>query len=210
MPINTLLIDLDDTVYPSNSGLWDLIKERISLYMAERLHMDWEVIPRLRSTYYREYGTTLRGLMAEYHIDREDYLQYVHDVPLGEHIQPDPALRQVLQDLPQRKIIFTNADSDHAHRVTDILGITDCFESVVDIRAIFPLCKPMPEAFQFALEQTGEQVENCAFLDDSVTNLAAARALGFYTVRVGSREVSEHYHAGIDRLHDICEVLPCH
>ena len=35
----------------------------------------------------------------------DEYLAYVHDVPLKDVLQPDPLLRQVLQKYPQRKII---------------------------------------------------------------------------------------------------------
>jgi putative hydrolase of the HAD superfamily len=210
MQIKTLLVDLDDTVYPADSGLWELIKHRISLYMHEKLKMDWETIPQLRSSYYKNYGTTMRGLLADYDIDKEEYLNFVHDVPLTEYITRDSELRKILLRLPQRKIIFTNADTAHAERVLEALGITDCFEKIVDIMAVYPYCKPLPVAFQIAMEHAGEkEPRRCAFLDDSITNLSAARQLGFYTVRVGSDEPSDHYDTGILRLRDICKVLPC-
>ena len=210
MQIKTLFVDLDDTVYPSNSGLWELIKQRISLYMHERLNLDWDTIPNLRSAYYQNYGTTMRGLMADYSIDKEDYLQFVHDVPLADYLQADPILHQKLNELPQRKVIFTNADAGHARRVLNTLNIEDCFEMIIDIHTMFPHCKPLPIAYQIALEQTGEtDVKTCAFLDDSVSNLAAAKEIGFYTIRVGSEAASDQYDAGIASLHDIKKVIAC-
>jgi putative hydrolase of the HAD superfamily len=210
MQIKTLFVDLDDTVYPPESGLWELIKHRISLYMHEKLNLDWDTIPQMRSAYYKNYGTTMRGLMADYEIDKEEYLRFVHDVPLGSYISNDQKLRGILQGLPQRKIIFTNADIDHARRVLNILGITDCFEMIIDIYAMFPYCKPLPDAFQIAMKNSGETLPGqIAFLDDSVTNLAAAKQMGFYSIRVGSNEPGEHYDAAIYRLQDICKVIPC-
>lgn len=210
MQINTLFIDLDDTVYPAESGLWDLIKYRISLYMHEKLNLDWKIIPELRSSYFQNYGTTMRGLMAEYDIDKSEYLRYVHDIPLNEFIAEDTKLRDILERAPQRKVIFTNADAGHAERVLEVLGIRSCFEKIIDIQAVFPYCKPLPIAFQLALELTGEEnAHQCAFLDDSVSNLAAAKQMGFYSIRVGSEETSDKYDASIARIHDICKVIPC-
>lgn len=208
MSYRTLFIDLDDTVYPAQSGLWDVIKDRISLYMHERLNMEWDVIPAKRSFYFRNFGTTMRGLMSDYSIDRDDYLHFVHDVPLANFIKRDDPLRQILQSLPQRKVIFTNADSQHAERVMDIIGISECFSKIIDINAIFPDCKPLPAAYQKALVLSGEtDVQQCAFLDDFVTNLAGARQAGFFTILVGGIEPSDQYDAAILSLHDITKII---
>jgi putative hydrolase of the HAD superfamily len=210
MPYSTLFIDLDDTVYPAQSGLWDLIKDRISLYMHERLKLDWSVIPAMRTAYFLNYGTTMRGLMADFSFDREDYLHFVHNVPLGDFIQPDYALQQALDRLPYRKVIFTNADTPHAERVLNILGIASCFKQIIDINAIHPHCKPLPAAYLRALELSGENDPcHCVFMDDSISNLSTAKQLGFYTVRVGNTEPSQAYDAAILKLHDAASVLPC-
>ncbi len=186
MPYTTLLIDLDETVYPPSCGVWDAISERMEQYMHERLNLPREQIPALRKELYQTYGTTLRGLQMTRHIDEQEYIDYVHDVPIDRLILPDPALRAVLLRYPQRKIIFTNADRKHAGRVVRQLQLEDCFESVIDIYDIAPYCKPMPEAYQAALRLSGEtHPEQCVFIDDSPRNLAAARALGFFTVQVG-------------------------
>ena len=101
MAITTLLIDLDDTVYPPSSGIWGLIGERIDLFIHTRLQLPWDEIPHLRQRFFAEYGTTMRGLMVNYHIDPEDYLKFVHEVPIEALLQPDPDLRKVLAELSQ-------------------------------------------------------------------------------------------------------------
>ncbi|RPJ49158.1 MAG: pyrimidine 5'-nucleotidase, partial [Chloroflexi bacterium] len=62
MQYTTLLIDLDETVYPSSCGVWDAISDRMEQWMHERLGLPWEEIPTLRKELYHSYGTTLRGL----------------------------------------------------------------------------------------------------------------------------------------------------
>ncbi len=210
MQLNTLFIDLDDTVYPAETGLWELIKQRISLYMHEKLGLTWDDIPSMRTHYYRNYGTTMRGLLSDFNIDKEEYLLFVHDIPIDKILKPNPVLRHALQALPQKKVIFTNADVPHAMRVMNALNIADCFEQTIDILQLFPHCKPMPEAFHMALDIAGEQdASRCAFLDDSVVNLAAAKQIGFYTIRVGSEEPGDEYDASIRLLQEINKVMDC-
>ena len=156
MSINTLLLDLDDTVYPSNSGLWDAIGERINQFMIERVHIPPQGVVELREHLYHKYGTTMRGLAAEYQIDIHDYLAFVHDVPLNNYILPDPELRQVLLSMPNKLVIFTNADTSHAHRVLKIIGIDDLISQIIDIIAVSPYCKPQMGAFEKAMALVAE------------------------------------------------------
>ncbi len=194
MSFTTLFFDLDDTLYPNTSGLWQAIRARMGDYMAERLGLPCEQIPAMRRMYYETYGTTLRGLQIHYQVDADDYLAYVHDLPLREYIQPAPGLRQVLLSLPQRRWIFTNADADHAQRVIEVLDLADCFDGIIDVRAMSFACKPEMIAYQRALALSGNpDPAQCVLLDDSVANLAGATQMGFTTVLVGSGAQANHH-----------------
>lgn len=209
MPYTTLLFDLDETLYQSSTGLWNAIRVRMNRYMHERVGLPRDVIPQLREQYYRHYGTTLRGLQIHHQVDMDDYLAYVHDLPLRDYLQPDPVLRAILKQLPQSRWIFTNADSAHANRVLDVLGISECFIGIIDVRALQPACKPAKEAMQKALEITGASVPGeCVFLDDSPANIAAASQYGFTTVLVGngSHPDADSYH--VPNLVDLPETYP--
>ena len=208
MTFSTVFIDLDDTVYPKTSGLWQAIRQRLEIYMRERVHIPPDEIPALREQLFSTYGTTMRGLQALYAIDTQDYLAYVHDVPISNFIQPDLITRAALLKLPQRKAIFTNADSNHARRVLDVLQLSDCFDQIVDINAISPFCKPMAEAFQIALRCAGEQdATRCVLVDDQPRNLAVARQLGFFTVCLGCNMPSDQYHTAIQQLSELGQVI---
>jgi len=208
MPLSTFFFDLDETLYPSTSGLWQAIRERIDLFMRTHLNLPEEEISPLRRRLFSTYGTTMRGLQVEYDIDAEEYLAFVHDLPLTQYIQPDPAVRAVLLGYRQRKLIFTNADTNHARRVLGVLQLSDCFEQIIDIIAISPYCKPMPEAFKIALQLSGEaDASRCMMVDDAPSNLAVARQLGIYTIRLGNDEPGPEYHSSIMRLTDLPQVL---
>jgi len=207
MKIHTLYIDLDDTVYPASAGVWQAIRQRIDRYISERFEVPLEQAVVLRDDLFHKYGTTMRGLQVVYHLDEEDYLSYVHDVPLKDFIRPNPALGALLANLPYRKAILTNADTAHARRVLSLLEIENCFEQIIDIRAIAPFCKPMPDAFNIALKLMDESATNCAVVEDSTTNLITAKKLGFYTVRVGGDPACVECDACIDSIMGLREVF---
>ncbi len=184
MKRDLIFFDLDDTLYPVSSGLWQAMRARIGAYMHEKLGIPQEDIPRLREQYFREYGTTLRGLQHFYPIDTADYLAYVHDVPLEDYLQPNPALREMLAALPLERWILTNADAAHARRVLRVLGVEDLFRGIVDTLSMHPYCKPQPEGFQAALRRVDRPAAACILVDDLPANTRAARALGFCTVLI--------------------------
>lgn len=208
MHFTTLFFDLDDTLYPASSGLWDAIRERISLYMYEFLDIPWAEIPDLRRKYFEEYGTALRGLEANFPIRREDYLAFVHDLPLRDYIQPDPELNAVLKGLPAHKLIFTNADAAHARRVMEVLEVTRYFDGIVDINDMEPFCKPMPESFQRAMHRADESNPgNCVLIDDMLRNTMGATTLGMRSILFGSDGPQAGADAAISRWVDLPELL---
>lgn len=208
MPIRTIFFDLDDTIYPPSTGIWSLIRQRMDLYMQEKLNMDPAEIPGLRRHLFETYGTTMRGLQATYHIDEKEYLAYVHDVPVEQRLQPNPELRSLLLALPQRKVIFTNSDQNHARRVLSCLGVSDCFERVIDIQDVAPACKPQPEAYLQALACTGEtDAHGCVMIDDSPHNLDTAHEIGFFTIQVGGELTDHRFHAHVQTIMELPQVL---
>jgi len=206
-----LFFDLDDTLYSPQNGLWLAIRDRMRRYLIEQVGFSPDEVDTLRHEYFVTYGTTLRGLLINHpeRIDADDYLAFVHDIPLQEYIQPDPSLRDLLLSLPQRRWIFTNSDDRHARRVLNVLGVRDCFEGIIDIRALGYACKPVEDAYRRALALAGEtQPGRCILFDDSPRNLAPAKALGFCTVLVGHNQPDPSACHSITSLHELPEALP--
>ena len=208
MTYKTLFFDLDDTVYSPTSGLWTAIGKRIDQYIHKKIDIPWNRVGLLRQEMYRKFGTTLRGLEIRYGIDKDEYLEYVHDVPLESFIGPDPELREVLLSYPQEKWIFTNADTNHAVRVLKVIGIDDCFNGIIDIKQLSPYCKPLMESYSIALEIAGHADPNTSvFLDDRYINLDPAKSLGFHTILVGRNNNSANNHVYIPSLNELPNVL---
>lgn len=206
--ITSVFFDLDDTLYPSTSGLWQQIRERIGLYMYEHLGIPQDQIPTLRRQLFEEYGTTLRGLQARYPLDTADFLEFVHDVPLLDYIAPDPCLGELIRALPQHKFIFTNADRAHALRVLGVLQLKDCFQGIIDVVAMDPYCKPMPQSFDIALRLAGETDPwCCALIDDIHRTTRAARQYGIYSILIGGTDLQSDADAIMTEWSDLPEIL---
>jgi pyrimidine 5'-nucleotidase len=192
MRFTTLFFDLDDTLYPSSTGLWHAIKERMNLYMRERLGIPENDIPILREQYFKMYGTTLRGLQERHDVDKEEYLAFVHDLPLREYLTPNPVVRDVIASLPTRNLIFTNADVHHARRVLAALQLEELFDTVVDVNAVAPYCKPMPESFAIAMDLADEpDPRKCVMIDDLPRTTRAALNVGMASLLYGCEVATE-------------------
>lgn len=205
----TLFLDLDETIYPKCSGLWEAIAERIHDFMTGRIGIPHEEAIILRQGYFLSFGTTLNGLMANYDIDPFDYLVYVHDIPLDEHISPDPKLRAMLTRLSQRRVIFTNASFEYSVRVLEQLDIVDQIDQVVDIVALDFQNKPKPEAYHAALHLTGNpDPPRCIFADDRTANLLPAAAMGMTTVLVGDGRGDPSIDIHLNSIAELIQYVP--
>jgi putative hydrolase of the HAD superfamily len=189
MRFSTIFFDLDDTLYPSSTGLWQAIRNRMNTYMIERMGLPAKDVPALREQYFKMYGTTLRGLQARHHVDADDYLAYVHDLPLKDYLTPNPTHRSVIASLPTRNLVFTNADRNHARRVLAALQLDDLFETIIDIHAVSPYCKPMPESFAIAQDLADEpDPRKCVMIDDLPRTTRAALNVGMASLLYGTDE----------------------
>ena len=202
-----LLLDLDNTVYSQSCGLWEAIGARIDLYMVSRLGMHCSEVSAQRDKYMNEFGTTLNALRHYHGVDPNEFLAFVHDIPLGEYLAADSALDSMLGRLPLGKVIFTNADALHARRVLAQLGIAHHFERIIDIWTLEFVNKPDLRAYVTALQMVGAQPEECIFVDDCSPNLVAARSVGIVTVQVCDGRSPDNGAADYS-IRSICELEP--
>jgi len=204
MSIQTILFDLDETLYSPDSGLWQVLRDRMGDYMSTRLNIPDQQIPELRKNYFETFGTTLRGLERDFHVQAEDYLNYVHDVNIEEFVLPDPVLRSILESIPQRKVIFTNANARHTDNVLKTLGVDGYFDIVIDVMQMAPFCKPYPEAYHKAMSILGDSDPgHYLLLDDSLRNVLTALQVGMQAVLVNPREEVEDPLIRIDSIHEL-------
>ena len=179
--VDVWIFDLDNTLYSSASNLFPAIERRMGEFIAGIFDVTPDEARRRQKRFFREYGTTLRGLMVEHAIDPLAFLDYVHAIDLSS-IMPDPVLDRALERLPGRKIVFTNGSRDHAGRVLARLGITRHFEAVQDIIAAGFLPKPDARPYARLVRCYDIDPVRACMVEDMAGNLAPAAALGMTTV----------------------------
>ena len=204
-----IFFDCDDTLYFDNWVVANQLTHKINEYCVNQIGLK----PGKAYELYKQYGTALKGLIAEGHIENttaaiDTYLEYVHDIPIHTLIKPDLNLRRILQQLDPNipKYIFTASVSYHAHRCLKALGIDDLFHpTIIDVKTCNLETKHSPSSFQIAMDVAATAAasshnntnmnggssnsilhpEECVFLDDSIKNIHAARQIGWRSVLVG-------------------------
>ncbi|HEX2582463.1 MAG TPA: pyrimidine 5'-nucleotidase [Dongiaceae bacterium] len=183
MKIQSWVFDLDNTLYPASCRLFDAVSRRIGLFIEEMLALGPEEARRLQKVYFKEHGTTLRGLMIHHAVDPHEYLEFVHTIDLTD-LCADRELGQALENLPGRKYIFTNASVNHARWVLSRLGIHDHFETIFDIHAAGYIPKPEIDTYAAFLAKTGIDPHTALYADDMPINLKPAAQRGMTTLWV--------------------------
>ena len=181
------IFDVDNTLYHARYNLFAQIDARICQFVAAHLGIEPGEAKRLQKSYFRDHGSTLRGLMSVHGIEADAFLAYVHDIDVT-WVPPSGALDRALAALPGRKLAFTNASSDHADRVIARLGVGHHIEAVFDIVDADFLPKPAPEAYARFIERHDIDPTRAVMFDDIARNLAPAAALGMTTVWVRNDE----------------------
>lgn len=202
-----ILFDLDQTLYTNDSGLFEQVGARIIAWTVKHLQVSLEAAQMLRHEYFVAYGTMMRGLLLHHpEVNIDAYLDYVHDIDVSHYIAPNPALDRMLSRLDVAKAVLTNSIADWAERILQQLGIRHHFTHIIDVRAVDYQSKPHPHAFERALEILGTPASACAMVDDQVSYLRGATALGMRTVLVHS---DAHIEDGIDcAVESILDVEP--
>ena len=189
MGIGYILVDLDNTIYPSSSGLLDEIGRRITLFIARTLGIPKDQALQLRRSYSRDYGTSLAGLMAHRQIETpEEYLEYVHPEDVGRFLERDPGLAAALSCVPVPLAVLTNSPMEHAKRVLEYLEVDGLFAAVFDLRYNGFQGKPSKQAYRRVLGELDREAPDVLLVDDHLSNLVPFGELGGKVLLVDENE----------------------
>jgi putative hydrolase of the HAD superfamily len=183
--IDCWIFDLDNTLYPASANLFELIDQKMGLYIQNLLGVGATEARHIQKGYFARYGTTLSGLMTEHKIDPNSFLEFVHDIPM-DRLTPTPVLAAAITSLPGRKMVFTNGDADYADKVLTALGLAECFETVFDIRDAKYRPKPELAPYQMLCDSRDIDAANALFVEDMARNLKPAKEIGMATVWVNN------------------------
>jgi putative hydrolase of the HAD superfamily len=202
----TWIFDLDNTLYPASCNLFAQVDRRIAEFIATHLGIDPAEAYRVQKQYFRDYGTSLRGLMLNHQLDPQLYLDFVHEIDVTP-VPPNPALDAALARLPGRKVIFTNGSTRHAENVMTRLGVSHHFEAVFDIVAGDYVPKPEPFVYDIMVRRHWIDPKRAVMIEDLPKNLLPAHAMGMTTVLVRTESDWAQDGADGDHVHHVTDDL---
>lgn len=203
--VDTWVFDLDNTLYPPEARLFDLIEVRMTNWVMQALKVDQPEADRLRRKYWHEHGTTLAGLMREHDVDPAPYLVDVHDISM-DSLTPDPDLAAEIRSLPGRRIVYTNGCAPYAERVLAARGLSGLFDAIYGVEHADFLPKPDREAFDKVFAADGLDPASAAMFEDDARNLSAPFEMGMRTVHVApARQHAAHIEYHTDDLRGFLE-----
>ncbi|TKV91869.1 hypothetical protein SEVIR_9G126000v4 [Setaria viridis] len=229
-PFDCVLLDLDDTLYPGDTGLGPALRRNIDEFLQAKLGVSAERAAAMRVELFRTHGSSLAGLIAlGYDVHPDEYHSYVHGRLPYDMIAADPQLARTLQSIPQRKVLFTNSDRAHMKRALERLGVDEAvFDDVVCFETMNPhlfgeareeeraaggdppvvVLKPSVDAIVAGLRVAGTNPRRTLFLDDSERNIAAGKALGLRTALVGKRVRSKEADYALESIGALRRAIP--
>lgn len=183
--IDAWIFDLDNTLYPASCNLFAQVDHRMGEFIAKTIGVPYAHARHLQKAYYRQFGTTLAGLMQVHKLKPEPFLEYVHDIDLS--VLPQlPGLAAEIAKLPGRRLIFTNGSRRHAENVAGKIGVLHLFEDICDISACDFVPKPERSAFERMTTLHAIAPQTSAMFEDMPHNLEVPHDLGMTTVLVKS------------------------
>ena len=179
--INTWIFDLDNTLYSADSGIFQQVHDLMGKFVSSHLNIDIEDAKIIQKNYYKQHGTTLRGMMDNHGVDPDHFLAEVHNLDYS-IVGPNHKLNEALKKLQGRKIIYTNANMQHALDVLERIELSNFFDEIYDIKMANYIPKPELAPYEQMIAQFDIETKSSAMFDDIAKNLVPAKAVGFTSV----------------------------
>lgn len=182
------IFDLDDTLHNASAHIFPVMNRAMTAYIMQALTLSEAEAHALRQHYWRIYGATLKGLMRHHGTDPHHFLLETHRLPdLDNMVVQTKQLRHLLNAIPGRKLVFTNAPKSYAIRVLELLGIADMFELIFSVESTQFHAKPSTRGFQRLLKTIKVKASDCIMLEDSLPALMTAKRLGMKTIWISKK-----------------------
>jgi putative hydrolase of the HAD superfamily len=185
--INYWLFDLDNTLYSGKTKVFEQIDKKMSKFISDKLNVDIKKAKEIQKNYFYKYDTTLNGMIKNHKINANEFLEFVHDVDI-DFLKNDIPLKQEIEKLNGKKIIFTNGSRKHALNVTKKIGIQHCFDDIFDIVDSDFVPKPSIKPYKKLVEKHKIDPKLCVFVEDIARNLKPAYEMGMKTVWIENDE----------------------
>lgn len=190
----TLVFDLDDTLYPHGHFLSDeRFFQMLSEFAAKENDISedeaWKTTQQMLADGVPD---VMKAWKAHCGFDIEGFAKYIDAQDIS-HMQPNEQVKQFLNDWQGRIIVFTNAHTTHAERLLEHLHLRQHVEHVCDYTTRGGRMKPEPAIYEELMARINENPTNCVMFEDKHKNLKPAKDLGMGTIYFWPEEESHPY-----------------
>ena len=179
--IKTWIFDLDNTLYSADSGIFQQVHQLMGKFIQEFLNIDLQKAKEIQKKYYKEHGTTLRGMMNNYGVDPDHFLEEVHKLDYS-IVSSNDKLNEELKKLKGKKIIYTNANMTHTLNVLERIKLSNFFDEIFDIKMANYIPKPEIKPYKQIIKDFNLNPSTSAMFDDIAKNLVPAKKVGFTSI----------------------------
>ena len=179
--IKTWIFDLDNTLYSADSGIFQQVHSLMGEFVSSYLKIELKDAKKLQKKYYKQHGTTLKGMMDNHDVDPDLFLSEVHKLDYS-IVEPDHELNKQIEKLDGRKIIYTNANRQHADDVLKRLELTHMFREIFDIKIANYIPKPEISPYKQMIDEYNIDPASAIMFDDIAKNLVPAKNVGLTSV----------------------------
>ena len=179
--IDTWIFDLDNTLYSADSGIFQQVHDLMGKFVSKHLNVERKKANEIQRKYYKQHGTTLRGMMDNHGVDPEYFLKEVHKLDYS-IVDSNKKLNEELKKLKGRKIIYTNANLQHTLDVLDRIELSDFFDYIFDIKMANYIPKPDLQPYEQIIKDCNLNPSTSAMFDDIAKNLVPAKKVGFTSI----------------------------
>ena len=179
--IETWIFDLDNTLYSADSGIFQQVGDLMGKFVSNHLKIDIKEAKKIQTKYYKEHGTTLRGMMDNHNVSPDYFLEEVHKLDYS-IVEPNLKLNKELSKLKGNKIIYTNANLKHAKDVLSRLELSNMFDFIFDIKMAKYIPKPEITPYNQIIKEFHINPKRAIMFDDIAKNLVPAKNVGFTSV----------------------------
>lgn len=185
---NTVIYDLDDTLYNKTEELGDILDTTMAeaLVYDLGLKMDIDEVKKLVTQSYKIYRDGGEIFYQNYGIQPKDLFIAYHRRKPVERIIPYHNLLSKIEKVPAEQFIFTASDRYASEKILKHLGLFEFFKDRYYSVEDFGVYKKNEDAqvYKDFCQKINVNPKDCVFVDDSYSNLEFAKEAGMTTVRI--------------------------
>lgn len=181
-----IILDLDETCYPSDTALTRMIDARTTEFLFRRGGLNPAELTEME-----ERIPSILAALALLGIPRKQWADAVYRaIPYRELLRPDHASARILSGVSAHRVVVTMAPQAHAIAVLEALGLTTMIEDTVSVYDAGHCDKQ--GIYRDLIEKHG--ASTTTVLGDNVAlDLAPAAALGCRCVQIHPRQLAGPY-----------------